>query len=808
MQSLQPFPRPGDEVVVRRQRWRVQATRVYDDCLVVSLAGTEASNLGIERQHLSPFERIDPAARRPRLRLVRAARWRRACRAALAATAPPGALRAAGGAAIALLPHQLEPALAVIAGKGTRLLLADAVGLGKTIEAGLVIAELRAREAADRVLVVAPPGVCDQWRDELARRFHIEATVVDAADVRRRAAELPPAVSPWSTVATAIASLDYVKRPETRPAVLDRCWDVLVVDEAHLLGASTDRRAVVEDLAGRAAYVLLLSATPHDGNRDRFLSLCRIGSHGDPLLIFRRTREEIRGGARRRVHRLHVRPTPAEESMHRALARFGAAVRAERGDASREIWLALAVLHKRALSSARSLELSVERRLASLDRIDDGVQPQLVLPLDAAAELDEADAAPPWPQPLALRDRGHERRLLEALRTVARSAARRESKIGALTRLLSRLREPVIVFTEYRDTLAHLAERLAGSFVMVHGGMSRRERQAALRDFEAGRRRWLLATDAAGQGLNLQCGCRSVVNLELPWNPMRLEQRIGRVDRIGQRRTVHAFHFIARGTTEESVLNRLRQRLAAAREDIGTLDPLGDDDADVARQVLAGFPDSRRPSDATGNAALRRSFDLSVEARRETERIAALRRLEGEAERRLLLVLEADAPWLAWSGSRRSRERLAWRVMVLLRCTLEDASGRPVDRMFAAAAIHGASAARLSRLDVDSLWQSCQAEVASRVVDAIREWRADATRVALSFATARLARARAGLAQLERPAGLFQPGLFERRAAVEREAVESAVNAARSDIAQRIADAVVRTELRIRGPELWLAIAR
>src|SRR5206468_2764994 len=131
---------------------------------------------------------------------------------------------------------------------------------------------------------------------------------------------------------------------------------------------------------------------------------------------------------------------------------------------------------------------------------------------------------------------------------VAREAARHETKIARLVRLLEVLREPVVVFTEYRDTLLHLQRRLGFSAAALHGGLTRDERSAALADFASGRRRVLLATDAAGEGLNLHQACRVVVNLELPWNPMRLEQRIGRVDRIGQRRTVHAFHLIARDT--------------------------------------------------------------------------------------------------------------------------------------------------------------------------------------------------------------------------------------------------------------------
>src|SRR5207244_6276945 len=138
-----------------------------------------------------------------------------------------------------------------------------------------------------------------------------------------------------------------------------------------------------------------------------------------------------------------------------------------------------------------------------------------------------------------------------------------------------------------RDSLLHLQTSLGLSSVSLHGGMNRDERLAVINQFTSGRSNLLFATDAAGEGLNLQHACRLVIDLELPWNPMRLEQRIGRVDRIGQRRTVHAVHLIAAGTGEERVLERLRDRIAIAREDIGAPDPLGDENA-LARSVLGG----------------------------------------------------------------------------------------------------------------------------------------------------------------------------------------------------------------------------
>jgi superfamily II DNA or RNA helicase len=593
--------RPGDLVQVRRARWRIVRIRAYADCHLVTLCGLTPPHLGLERRVLTPFETIEPIDRVPRPRVVRAVRWRRACRALIAADDPPGSLRAARSARIDLLPHQFEPALAVVRGLGTRLLLADEVGLGKTIQAGLIISELMARGAIDRVLVLTPPGLREQWLQEITDRFAIDATSVDGHLLRRLAATLPIGVNPWRTLSTAIASVDYVKRPEVFPAVAACRWDLVVVDEAHACAGDSDRRSAVHALSVRAGYVTLLSATPHSGDRESFAALCALGATDagsettrpadhpadPPLLVFRRTRADAGIGTTRRVHIVRVRPGAAEIRMHAMLARYSDAVRAETG--MEDAWLALSVLHKRALSCAWSLAQSVARRISALSaEVDHVVAEQMALPLgDPQGELVTADEAPSWPAALRLSDPARERRLLAALHQCARAAATSETKPAALVRLLRRANQPAVVFTEYRDTLLHVRQGLAQPALVLHGGLSREERSSVLAAFRRDPCALLLATDAASEGLNLHHGCRLVVNLELPWNPMRLEQRIGRVDRIGQRRTVHAFHLVAWGTGETRLLARLRARVAVAQADIGAPDPLANDDRATAQLVIA-----------------------------------------------------------------------------------------------------------------------------------------------------------------------------------------------------------------------------
>ena len=801
MQKLQSVVRVGDRVRVRRQQWRVVDVRPHEACQLLTLAGIGPFNTGNERRVLTPFDLVEPLGPPERLRIVGLRRWRRRCRAVLGDHRSAGDLRTARRARIDLLPHQLEPALALVRGGGSRVLLADAVGLGKTIQAGLIVAELRARGAADRAIVLTPAGLREQWAGELSERFDLDFTVVDKGGTRRRATELPIGLNPWSTTPSVIASIDYVKRAEVLPAILACRWDVVVVDEAHGVTRGSDRYHAVWSLCRRAPHVVLLTATPHSGDRAAFESLCELGSlENDRLLVFRRDRHEVALGAGRRVHRVPVASTREELHMHELLARFTRAVRADRGD-DPSAWLALTTLHKRALSSARSLEETVERRLAGLPAAAGEAFRQLALPLaDAWGELDSSDEAPLWATP-ALDDIDRERRMLGRLADAARAAAIGESKLGRLTRLLRRLerrREPAIIFTEYRDTLAHVRQTLSVPCAVLHGGLTRDERRVALEDFQRGRRTILLATDAGGEGLNLHQGCRVVINLELPWNPMRLEQRIGRVDRIGQQRRVHAFNLVARDTGEMQVFERLKMRVARARQDIGAADPLEtmpeDDEQAAARLVMAaaaadaGDKASIGPGAAPGARAFIR---FTNEAAAERVRLLDARRLAGATEASPRLDLDADT-WIAFARRPLTRMRLAPHVLVLLQSVVEDGCGRIVSFHVTPLVVH--STVRVGRHDSRPAIAAIRRELERRGLnDAVcKQWEIESGRVHQDFWNARLNRERAiASALMGAGAGVFQPGLFDRRAERQHDARSDTLEAARQD-ARRDVDAAIR----------------
>jgi superfamily II DNA or RNA helicase len=768
--------RPGDRVRARRQHWTVVSVQPYEGCQLLTLAGADAGNPSLERRLLAPFDDVERQLDSDRLRKTSRRRWRRLCRAMIARHGPAGSLKTAAAARIDLLPHQLEPALAVLRGRCSRILLADEVGLGKTIQAGLILSELLARGAVARVLVLTPAGLRDQWARELAERFNLKPAVIDVRTAARIASAYPASVNPWSTVSLAIASQDYIKRHEVLPSVKGSLWDLVLVDEAHGVSPGSDRFEAAQALCSLASYVVLLTATPHNGDRQAFAALCRLGARDrDRVLVFRRRRDEVLPGSRRRIHRLALDMSATEARMHALLNRFVRTVCREQGQRDAEIRLALLVLQKRALSSAHSLARSVERRLAWLAAPSPGAARQLLLPLhDPGGELDQADEAPLLTTRL-LDDVEDERRTLTAIYGAAEDAARDETKIRRLMRLLhhfERRGEPAIVFTEYRDTLLHLRSRWPGTSVVVHGRLDRAERVAAIESFNRGRSPFLFATDAAGEGLNLQERCRIVVNLELPWNPMRLEQRIGRVDRIGQQRTVHVFHLIANRTSETSLLDRLRSRVMQARGDFDCADPLDDGRAGPAERPHLDASESPREHEWS-------VCRLSSEAGAEHERLQRVRSLFGSQN--TAQPAASRQSYVARSSRRARRSWLADSMLVLVESSEEDAVGRLLASYITALLLPASPKAPLHRL------LPLLDRTAIQALDPREpEWRTRVREVQAAFWKMRFSRDDAikrGLT-LQLTETRLQPGLFDRRA-------ERCRAAALGDV-QRLIDALER----------------
>ena len=741
----------------------------YEGCTVVELAGSESSNAGQTGRVLLPFETIDRIPRgADRPRIVRASAWRHAARVALAENTPAwSSLRAAARARFTLMPYQLEPALALVRGLACRVLLADEVGLGKTIQAGIAIAELLERERDARVLIVTPAGLRAQWREELRDRFSVDADVIDAAALARSVSRLPANVNPWANPRVVITSVDFLKRADVIRSLEPLVWDLVAFDEAHALSGRSDRAMAAELVAQRARRVMTITATPHNGDDQAFEKLCAIGAlnSDDRLLIFRRSRADAGISRARTTRLLRIGPTPEEAAMHRALAAYAARVArdapVEDAAAAR---LAMIVLARRACSSAASLARSVERRMALLASAPRDEEPQMRLPLDERF-IDEDDEPVHDLSAPGLTDQAVEQRWLQRILALAREV-RDESKIAALTRLLRRADQPAIVFTEYRDTLRHIASMLACDASTLHGGLTTAERAREARRFTHGRAHLLLATDAASEGLNLHHRCRLVVSLDVPWTPLRLEQRVGRVDRLGQGRPVHAVTFVARDTPEVLVAAGLAARTAQAE-----------------RAAPFGSPGALHAN-------------LRAEAEREADRLATQRALaiapgRGQwngSDRAVLTVLGRGRPelWLALqlvfvdsSGA------IVWGTIagVAVRCAARPTKrSRAVGEWFDRIVLgHALSLAWASCTVHETLLRGLRLEVGEAVGPAVARERAILERI--TRGSGRLA------------APLIQPGLFDGRAVRQADAQRQLVD-----------EAAARARDQIRGLERLMAV--
>jgi superfamily II DNA or RNA helicase len=495
--------------------------------------------------------------------------------------------------------YQLVPLLMTLGSDRVRLLIADAVGTGKSVEAGLVVAELIARGMARRILVCVPAPLRDQWRDALEHFFHLNATVVAGHLLPALERRLLPGQSVWSAHDIVVASVDYLKtRPET---VLSHGWDVILIDEAHLCAkphtfpgaAEPDmaRWAFATEAARRARHLLLLTATPHNGYSDSFASLFEmldpaLVDHSASGPIVRRDRAAPHVVQRRRAdieawytERGQQSPFPTRDSDEQIIdlqtapdmrhllqelsgyteALFGAAHASPMNG-----WVA-AHFQRRALSSPHALRQSVRSRLKSVQVRAAAEADRRTLSEARAFVADLFDSADASDEQQASRlDRAattlavaEETTYLTRLLSQAEAVTpakdpKLEEAFGLLPRRMAAhpTMQRVIVFTKYKDTLDYLVKQFetvarkptkrrqlpAGTEVFsIDGDLSLAERRAVLAAFERAERAVLVATDCISEGLNLQYACAEVVHWELPWNPNRLEQRNGRVDRFHQR---------------------------------------------------------------------------------------------------------------------------------------------------------------------------------------------------------------------------------------------------------------------------------
>ncbi|MBX5437641.1 MAG: DEAD/DEAH box helicase [Alicyclobacillaceae bacterium] len=457
------------------------------------------------------------------------------------------------------LPHQIETARNVILNLGGRAILADEVGLGKTIEAGLIIKEYQLRGLVRKVLVLVPASLVLQWTRELNEKFRIPAFA------QRNEWS-------WTQYDVVVASIDTAKRDPHRTLVTNTAWDMLVVDEAHKLKNPRTRNwQVVNQIPNK--YMLLLTATPiqnHLHELHTLITLLRpgeLGNAGQFAAEFMETGRKVKDADRlrnnltqvmirnrridggvvlppRHVRIVPLELSPEERRLYDAVQTFLRG-RYEEHRTSGASVLSLITLQREICSSPYAALLTLEKMGKRTKREDVRT---------AIAELI---------------------RLGEQIRTY--------TKVEAVLNLLSEIDDKCVVFTEYRatqDFLLYMLKRYGIPAVPFRGGF-RRSKKDWMKELFAGRMKVLVATESGGEGINLQF-CHQMINFDLPWNPMRLEQRIGRIHRLGQDREVYVYNLSTKGTIEAHILELLQEKIRLFESVVGEIDHIVGDESTFA----------------------------------------------------------------------------------------------------------------------------------------------------------------------------------------------------------------------------------
>jgi superfamily II DNA or RNA helicase len=756
-------PEPGQLAEVRQRRWLVAdvaASSLSSSPLapisasqhLVSLASVEDDGLGEE---LNVVWELEPGARvlervalpepigfdEPRRldAFLDAVRW------GATSTADLRVLQAPFRSGIDIEDYQLDPVVRAIRMPRVNLLIADDVGLGKTIEAGLVLQELIVRHRARRVLVVCPASLTVKWQVEMREKFGLEFRIVDADLFKELRRSRGLHANPWTHFPRLITSIDFLKRERPLRLLRDalpgpgqpaypRWLDLLIVDEAHNVapargGAThyaTDslRTAAIRTLAPHAEHKLFVSATPHNGYLESFTALLELldnqrfarGVRPDrqqlDAVMVRRLKAELPprwdGLPRfpaRRVVPLEVAYSDEERAVHRALQRYSELRQARARDHAERFAaeFVLLLLKKRLFSSPAAFSATLaqhERSLTAARRARApkeapgiGVLRRLVDRVEEEHGDDEV-AEESRTEALETASRlfsdltAEERDLLRQMREWADVAVgRADTKARELLRWLSDTVRPagrwadtrVIVFTEYRATQSWLQERLAlegltagDRLQTLFGGMDTETREAVKAAFQADPLvspvRILLATDAASEGIDLQRHCSRLVHYEIPWNPNRMEQRNGRIDRHGQRAAeVLVHHFVGAGYRAHAdaealppgqlegdleFLMRAALKVEQIRQDLGTVGPVI---AEQVQEAMLGRR-SRLQTDLAERRAeptramlrferqLKEQISEQVEQLRETQRTLRLSAENVRAVVEIALALAGQPP--------------------------------------------------------------------------------------------------------------------------------------------------------------------
>lgn len=556
-------------------------------------------------------------------------------------------------------PYQFAPVHKILSLPRPSLLIADDVGLGKTVEAGICLMELIARGRGKRILLILPPGLIPQWQDEMLEKFGLRFhTLENASALDSAKTKLSEGIKPWTFLDRVMTSVEYLKKREILTQALDRPWDVIVVDEAHYLAESgtprnpytTARARLGKRLRDACSSLILLTATPHNGYSHSFRSLLEIVEPTDATFagdkdviqrrvsrcMIRRLKSQIyktdKNGKqvpafqpRDPVKRIEITGLSNDErEIFSKVSAYCARTARSAGTDDRElVSFAMQIIKKRMLSSRYALTETITRRLSALKSRTEIHEPpkqseikemQMDISLTESAQELTALRVIQSSIPKETRLRNAEKRQLTEIAALLKKVEKKpDPKIQTLLTdlkndVLTFAGEKAMIFTEYRDTLGAIREAMQAdkdfqdSVVELTGGLSPRQRQQRIAEFEQRGKRFLLATDAASEGLNLQHHCRRLYHCELPWNPNRMEQRNGRIDRHGQAKIPIIRYLFYPDSPEDNILDRLVRRIVEMQDDrVATPDILGMVPVDKVHELLTDIesPDDGKEKEKT-----------------------------------------------------------------------------------------------------------------------------------------------------------------------------------------------------------------
>ncbi len=527
------------------------------------------------------------------------------------------------------LPHQLEAVYDYfIKLPRIRFLLADDPGAGKTIMAGLLIKEMKIRGLIKRTLIVTPANLTFQWQRELKDKFRENFEIIRGDILRANYGS-----NPWQEKSQLITSVAWVSRvQDARESLLRSQWDLIIVDEAHKMSASRpDQKTLAyllgESLSSMTDHFLLMTATPHKGDPENFCLFLRLldadvyadvksleeaMQRNSAPFYLRRTKEALvtfpdpdTGKVRKLFTKRNVQTVPFqidndEWDFYDDLTRYveDQSIKAEAADATtgRAVGFTMAMLQRRFASSTFAARRSLERMRDKRQRIledPEGYRKEQIanklpedfdeLPDDEKEEiLSDLEEAVASINPAALHQE-----IIELIKLIEKACLLEqrevETKLVKLREVISQqgvFKDPatkLLVFTEHKDTLSYLVEKLTQwglSVTQIYGGMKIGDRDTPGTRLHAERifkdrdgAQVMVATEAAGEGINLQF-CWLMINYDIPWNPIRLEQRMGRIHRYGQEKDCLIFNFVSSNTREGRVMEKLFERIRAIEEDL------------------------------------------------------------------------------------------------------------------------------------------------------------------------------------------------------------------------------------------------